>query len=178
LFIISCGISIAKFPWLWIGMDPENLAKELQKELIHVGELEPGDEQKWESLCKQRENLIKWGFALRKLEKVLIGIIPGEVKNKITRKNIRKGELLWQGKAIGYCIAGQDCDRNKINENIIVHCLQYERQKAIFRAPYIIPLECIISEKIIKDIEVNESDRNDIINLIKGLTEGLETFNS
>ena len=178
LFIISCGISIAKFPWLWIGRNPEILAKELQKELIHAGELEPGDEQKWESLCVQRENLIKWGFALRELEKVLIGIIPGEVKDNIIRKNIRKGELLWQGKAIGYCIAGQDCDRNKINENIIVHCLQYERQKANFRAPYIIPLECILSEKIIKDVVANKSDRNDIINLIKGLTDGFKNFNS
>ena len=174
LFIISCGISIAKFPWLWICSNPENLAEELQKELIHTGELGPGDEQKWELLCEQRENLIKWGFALRKIDKVLTDIAPGEVKDKISRRHVKKGELLWQGKGIGLCIAGQDCDRMQ-DGKITVHCLQYEKQMASFSANYLIPLECIFSEQIITDIGLNKTEKDDIKNLIGSLTGRLET---
>ena len=174
LFIISCGISIAKFPWLWIGSNPENLAEELQKELVHTGELGPGDEQKWELLCEQRENLIKWGFALRKIDKVLTDIAPGEVKDKISRRHVKKGELLWQGKGIGLCIAGQDCDRMK-DGKITVHCLQYEKQDASFAAPYIIPLECIFTENLITETGLNKTEKDDIKNLIGSLTGRLES---
>ena len=87
---------------------------------------------------------------------------------------MRKGELLWQGKEIGLCIAGQDCDRMN-NGNIIVHCLQYEKQKASFSAPYIIPLECIFAEDLISEIGLNKTEKDDIKNLIGSLTGRLET---
>ena len=176
IFTISCGISIAKFPWLWSGYDLDKFAEELHNELIHTGELEPGDEQKWDTYCKKRENLIGWGFALRKLEKELKDISPGNIKDKISRKIVKRGELLWQGGDIGLCIAGQDCNR-VAGGKIIVHCLQHAKLKRAFSSSYIIPIESIITENLITQDILTESEKNTIISLLERLTENLKDMN-
>ena len=174
LFTISCGISIAKFPYIWIGHDSEKFARELQNELIHTKDLVKGDEEKWNSFCEKREDLIRWGFALKKIENILKDIFPGNVKDKISRDKVEKGELLWQGKEIGLCISGEDCDRSIIRK-ITVHCLQHKKRKALFSAPYVIPLETLFSEKIISDDILSKDDKESVKDLIRSLTTMLES---
>ena len=173
LFTISTCMSIAKFPGLWIGYDIDKLAEELQKELIHTGELEPEDDQKWDTYCNKRNNLIRWGFALKKLEKELKDISPINVKDKINRKDVKIGELLWQGNDIGLCVAGEDCDRTSGNKKI-VHCLQHAKLKRKFLASYIIPIESLITENIIEKDIFAEDEKNNIISLLDNLAENFK----
>ena len=82
--------------------------------------------------------------------------------------------MLWQGKEIGLCISGEDCDRSIIRK-ITVHCLQHKKRKALFSAPYVIPLETLFSEKIISDDILSKDDKESVKDLIRSLTTMLES---
>ncbi len=85
---------------------------------------------------------------------------------------MKKGELLWQGKEIGLCVSGDNCNR-AINEKTTVHCLQSDKLNQAFSSPYIIPLEGLIADGIINFDNFTENEKNILDSFFNSLTEQL-----
>lgn len=148
-FYLACVISAARIPWLWQGGSKEDVAKELAS-LLRIGkQSKHAFDRSWEEAEKHRLSVIRRGEALRLAEKTLVKLNPGNVKDKIQQREVKAGELLWQGKDKGFCVNKGQFMRSD-NKKIIVQSLQ-KVEDCLFLSPYAIPFQALLSESIIDD---------------------------
>lgn len=146
-FYLACVISAARIPWLWKGGSKEDIAKELVS-LLRIGkQTKEAFDSTWEEAEKHLLSVIRRGEALRLAEMSLLKLNPGDVKDKIQQREVKAGELLWQGKDKGFCVSKEQFMRSD-NKNIIVQSLQ-KIADCLFLSQYAIPLQALLKESII-----------------------------
>jgi hypothetical protein len=174
LFALACAKSIARLPWLWHATQPEEIGDGLQKVLIHTGSMKPNDDATWLSYRNRWKQLIQNGYVLGKLEKTLTAYSLADVRNWITTDEIRKGELLWQGRK-GLCVAGGDYRRSWNGIPVTVLCLQSPDRYRGFHAEYLVPFNGLMSTDIIRN-KLTETERCVLNNFLDQLHQGFESI--
>ena len=114
-FELACSYAFARVPWLWQHIQthypPEELAEEFRIRLRTLGLIEPEDTSGWESYRKRWNELTQRGRALLELEAHLERARVKPLADNIERKELQRGELLWQGPYQGFCCAAEDSQR-------------------------------------------------------------------
>ena len=86
--------------------------------------------------------LIRRGDALGALEACLNGHTPAEIRERISRDQVSRGELLWQGKS-GYCVVLENCHRSQ-RDSVRVLRLQGDQGVGSFFPGFLIPLQALL----------------------------------
>lgn len=173
LFSLACATSIARFPWLWYAYSPNKIGATLQKYLIYTGIIKTDSKELWDVYRRRWLELIRRGFSLKKLEQLLSKLSLGKCRKEINRMEVKKGEILWQGK-VGLCISGEDCVRSE-ERNVDVLCLQGKERYRKFKSDYLVPLDALLSTKKISLYKkLNKIEKNILNNFINELTEDFE----
>jgi len=133
-------LAVARLPWLWRGGNTERITQELGKMLAVTGgsfsaEAQQRTEADW-------LRLIRRGDALSALEACLNGHTPAEIRGKISRDQVPRGELLWQGKS-GYCVVLDNCQRSQ-RDSVKVLRLQGDQGMGSFSPGFLIPLRALL----------------------------------
>lgn len=103
-FSLAFALAIARLPWLWDGVDDEAVCRELADLLAHTLPTSSSDTALGADAVGNRWlQLLQRGHSLRRLERTLDGWTPAGLAPRIARKQLAKGELLWQGTG-GFCI--------------------------------------------------------------------------
>jgi hypothetical protein len=173
LFALACAKSIGRLPWLWHATQLEEIGDGLQKVLIHTGAMKPNDNTTWLSYRTRWKQLIQNGYVLGKLEKILTAYSLAEVRNWITTDEIKKGELLWQGRK-GLCVAGGEYRRSWKGIPVTVLCLQSPDRYKKFHAEYLVPLNGLMSTDIIRN-KLTEAERLVLNNFLDQLHRGFQS---
>lgn len=173
LFALACAKSIGRLPWLWHAMQPEEIGDGLQKVLIHTGAMKPNDNATWLSNRNRWKQLIQNGYVLGKLERTLLGYNLAEVRNWITADEIKKGELLWQGRK-GLCVSGGDYRRSWKGIPVTVLCLQSPDRYSRFHAEYLVPLNGLMTTDVIQN-KLTEVERHILKHFLDELSFGFES---
>jgi hypothetical protein len=109
-FGLAAVLAVARLPWLWDGVDHEEVGRELAALLGSTG----GDQGDARVGADDVETLwlrlLQRGHALRRLEAALIGLSPSVLAPRVRAEHLKKGELLWQG-AAGFCVVMEDAPR-------------------------------------------------------------------
>lgn len=173
LFALSCAKSIGRLPWLWHATQPEEIGDGLQKVLIHTGAMKPNDNDTWLSYRIRWKQLIQNGYVLGKLEKTLAAYSLADVRKWIITDEIKKGELLWQGRK-GLCVAGGDYRRSWKGIPVTVLCLQSPDRYRGFHAEYLVPLNGLMSTDIIRN-GLTDIERNVLKHFLDEISHGFES---
>jgi hypothetical protein len=158
---------------LWHATQPEEIGDGLQKVLIHTGAMKPNDNATWLLYRNRWKQLIQNGYVLGKLEKTLTAYSLADVRNWITMDEIKKGELLWQGRK-GLCVAGGDYRRSWKGIPVTVLCLQSPDRYRGFHAEYLVPLNGLMSTDIIRN-KLTEIERHVLKHFLDELSYGFES---
>ncbi len=136
--------SVARYPWIWFqDIDAVN---EAINELL-VNSAETLDEKFFDQIEKKWLKMMEEGHALQKLEHLLTGQSPHFLKDRISRKVVKKGEVLWQGPA-DFCIALDSFSRTgKINAKVL--SIREDKIKQ-FASDFAIPAVSLLIDFLIK----------------------------
>ena len=91
--------------------------------------------------------MMRQGHALRMLENALEGKSPAELKDKISQQEVRKGEILWQGKK-GFCITVKNGKRSEQGKIPVIY-LQTLADEGKFRGDLVIPVGALLDDTAI-----------------------------
>jgi hypothetical protein len=109
-FELASALAIARLPWLWDGVNDQEVCQELAAILGSTG----GDHEDPIAVGDDAGalwlRLLQRGHALRRLERALVGQSPADLASKVGSTQLAKGELLWQGTA-GFCVVMEDAPR-------------------------------------------------------------------
>jgi hypothetical protein len=141
-FIVSCVLSIAHLPWLWLGADVKEIAAELTAVLTHTSELEDGHSLPWGDIEARWLTMVRRGYAMQHLERVASRYTLAELRTLIKQQHVSIGELLWQGKA-GLCVATEGTDRTE-ERNLTVLRLRGMAKSGLFKASFLIPVRGLL----------------------------------
>ncbi|NTU70049.1 hypothetical protein HGB13_04540, partial [bacterium] len=164
-FSLSRILSVARLRWLWENDNRDEVDKELQELL--VSSLNKHSDHFWDDFQARWINMIRNGNAVRILEKKLSVKTPGELKDQISQKEVKRGDLLWQG-INGFCVATEDFMRGEKNTPILY--LQRNKKDNIneekIRSAYAIPIKSVIIERI---IDLDEAPSNYLLSMLNNL---------
>jgi hypothetical protein len=159
---------------LWHATQPDEIGEGLQKILIHTGAMKPNDSATWLQNCNRWKQLIQSGYVLGKLDQTLIAYNLGDIRSRITVDEIKKGELLWQGRK-GLCVAGGDYRRSWKGIPVTVLCLQSPDRYKGFYAEYLVPLTALMSIDIIRN-KFTMTERRVLKEFLDQLHQGFESM--
>jgi len=118
--------------------------------------------------------LIRRGEALRALEASLDGHSPAGIRERISRDQVSRGELLWQGTS-GYCVVQEDCRRSQAN-NVPVLRLQGTEGEGLFRTDFIIPMQTLLDIDVLPITECfGIAARDTIHKMLNEISENYKT---
>ena len=126
----------------------------------------------WAEIEGRWLTLIRRGFALNRLQAVMISFTVVKLAGLIKQDRIVSGELLWQG-SYGFCIANSDCNRNS-QEKCEVLLLQQGNSKKTFSASLLVPLDGLLNSDIVDDLILPQKARGEIKSMIDELHGGLK----
>jgi hypothetical protein len=144
--LLSQVLSVARLPWLWESSDPQKIAEELSD--ILMSSTENADDMFWNEMEKRWVDLMRQGHALKMLEYALEGKTPVELKDRIVQQEVRKGEILWQGQKLGFCVSAESGKR-KSGEKIPVIYLQTLASEGKIRGDLTIPIRALLDDAVI-----------------------------
>jgi hypothetical protein len=166
---LACMKSIAYYPRLWCIHEPEKVQEELE-EIYSNPDLKFGGN--WDSTRIYNRWLqeIRRAVALIKFEQVIEQYSLVDVITKIpAKKEVRLGELLWQGK-FGLCVV-ENIDDKK-DSKIAVRILHTHEVKKIGMGS-ISPLRDILTSSLISSNELSSDIRQVLLALTQELNVGL-----
>ena len=147
--------AIARFPWLWRTDSAEELVPKIRQLLAHTKMLAGNDERAWQQYLSDWKRLVRRGHAIRLFQETFKELQPHELKGALGGVQIRKGELLWQGRA-GLCVAQEDCLRvTDSKEKVDVLCLQSEAGDLTktFLVGYLIPVGELLKTEVAQRVK-------------------------
>lgn len=160
-FRLSQVLSVSRLPWLWEHGAREEVANELREVLSITGNGLAADF--WQKIEVRWNDLIRQGYALKLAQDALANKTPLEIKSLIRQQDVKKGELLWQGKA-GFCVARQDFSRT-IGSRAPILYLQNSAE-GIVVADFTIPVKGVIESEV---VTLNEKQRTVLIEMFTSL---------
>ncbi len=141
-FYLTKLLAVARLPWLWHYDNSAEVSKELQGLLVSSADIRGG--RFWEETEAKWVEMMRYGHALRLFEKSIAEKTPADLKLQIVQQQVKKGDLLWQGKS-GICVAVEDFNRSDIGTNTEILYLQKQANKGVIRAEFAIPVRGLLS---------------------------------
>jgi hypothetical protein len=74
-----------------------------------------------------------------------------EIRERISKDQVPRGELLWQGTS-GYCVTLEDCRRSQ-GSNVPVLQLQGAKGEGLFKPAFLIPLRALLDIDVLPKTE-------------------------
>lgn len=139
LLSLSQTIAVARLPWIWRLDAIDDLRQRIRQILVHTGFLGRSDEKRWERYCQQWDDMIRRGQALREFEKVFQNFTITDLKKRVKRNQIKRGEFLWQTAKGGFYVLRGDSKRN-VAKNASVLKLKARQPVKMIRSDFLIPL--------------------------------------
>jgi len=162
-FRLSQVLSVSRLPWLWEHGAREEVANEL-KEVLSITSNDLSVDF-WQEVEGRWNDLIRQGYALKLVEDSLANKTPLEIKSLILQQDVKKGELLWQGKA-GFCVARQDFSRKNSGGKATILYLQ-KSAEGIVVVDFTIPVRGVIESEV---VFLNEKQRTVLAGMFASLT--------
>lgn len=116
LFYLANLVAIARFPWVW-EQDLNEVASALKD--ILANSRKKLDNAFLKKVGSRWARMMREGYALHKLECAIENKKPVDLKGQITQKNVCKGEVLWQGQRLGFCIPAHNFSRLSGNSKLV-----------------------------------------------------------
>lgn len=154
IFSLACTTCIARLSWLWSLNDLDELTASLKRHMLNIRMLLPYEPDKWEDMRKWLLLMFRRGLALKNLFTFFEERGMEYLRQRVRRAKIKKGEILWQGKKYGFCILGEDCNRNECG-GTDVFSLTKPGEKKQFAKDYIVP----IADFVFPSAEYASSDK-------------------
>jgi len=140
-FRLASVLSVARLPWLWLGGTTDEIAAELELVLPLAYRQDELDE---ESFRTRWRLLVCQGQAFHVLEEAMQGKELGDVLKQVEQDTVVAGDLLWQGRKYGFCVAARPFSRTR-GTHAKVLLLQGEEDDKIFGADHIAPVAGLIN---------------------------------
>jgi len=162
-FDLSCTLSVARLPWLWLGGDNSLIASELVQTLVFANQIRKSNQNDLEIINQKWKKIILRGLAIREFENAMEGHTPDELKDRIIQNEISKGELLWQGES-GFCVAIQFFRRSGPNDAAMVLMFQGQKGEVTWgSSQYIIPIRALLNDSsILPDRILGQKEKAEI----------------
>jgi hypothetical protein len=129
-FGLASALAIARLPWLWDGVDDQEVCRELAAMLGSTGGVQEDPTAVGDDAGVLWLRLLQRGHALRRLERALVGQSPADLAPKVRSTQLTKGELLWQGSA-GFCAVMEDASREAGTVDVLsVRCKREQLKEA------------------------------------------------
>jgi hypothetical protein len=179
-FRLACVLAVARLPWLWREGPAEVIDLELKKVLLITALDE--EAERWQSIKDRWLMLMRQGEALRRLEIVLAGRKPVDLRQIIKQDSIDAGELVWQGTS-GFLVATSPTKRSS-DEAVRFLYLQSRPTCPVEDKPdeaewrkegkrFLIPLKGLLDDTVIPSSETfGDPERRELIAFIDEMAEG------
>jgi len=166
---LACMKSMAYYPRLWSLQEPEKVQEELE-ELYSNPDLKFDEDWDCSKIYNRWLLEIRRAVALKQFEQVMAKFSLVDVINKIpAKKEVKKGELLWQGN-FGICvIENLDEQKNNIIAVRILHTHEIKRMGLSSLSP----LRDILDSNLITSNELSSPARQILRELVEQLYTGL-----
>ncbi len=169
--LLTLALAVSRHPWLWISSDLTAVAAALASLLEATGET--FDEEAIETRWRQ---LMQLGRALNRFESAVKAVPVQELREQNRQAQVRSGEILYQGGALGFCVAQEFVDRS---EDINIHVLtlhEENREVPKLNALYLNPLAGLLeTEDVIPGHRIETADLEALRRFVENLEAGLAT---
>ena len=127
-FELASALAVARLPWLWDGVDDQEVSRELAAVLRSTGGVQEDPTAVGNDAGVLWLRLLQRGHALRRLERALVGQSPADLAPKVRSTQLTKGELLWQGTE--FCVVTEDAPRTAGNVSVLsLRCKREQPKK-------------------------------------------------
>ncbi|MDP3000020.1 MAG: phospholipase D-like domain-containing protein [Bryobacterales bacterium] len=167
-FALGSALAIAQLPWLWDGLDHQQLSLAFTELLTQAGSFTADELDAFNELWLRQ---IRRGHALRRLEEAVSGQSLVEISKRISQTRLRAGDLLWQGKA-GFCVVIAAAERTS-DMNVRVLRVYGNKNESWFKSSLTTPIAGLLDQTVLPPTaRFGDGPRRTLAEFLNELSDG------